>query len=98
MNAEHLRAELLAVLAAARGPITTTEARVAIAGTLDSHDRPVVAEQVYRALAVLQRRGVVRRADEPSRHGARWELAMLCVDAPGAARGDRQQSAKGSAQ
>lgn len=90
MKAEHLRAELLAVLAAARGPITTTEARVAIAGTLDSHDRPVVAEQVYRALAVLQRRGVVRRADEPSRRGARWELAMLCAETP--------QSAKGSAQ
>lgn len=76
MNAEQLRGELIVVLTAAQGPITTTDGRIAVAN--GRQDRPpVVAEQVYRALVVLQRRGVVLRVDEPASRHAQWELAML---------------------
>lgn len=80
MEAAHLRAELVAVLATAEGPLTTTDARIAIADKLGSQDRPVVAEQVYHALMVLHRRGVVRRVDDRPSRRARWELAVLFGD------------------
>lgn len=80
MEAAHLRAELVAVLATTEGPLTTTDARIAVAKKLGSQDRPVVAEQVYHALMVLERRGVVRRVDERPSRRARWELAVLFGD------------------
>lgn len=80
MEAAHLRAELVAVLATAEGPLTTTDARIAVADKRGSQDRPVVTEQVYHALMVLHRRGVVRRVDERPSRRARWELAVLFGD------------------
>lgn len=84
MNAERLRAELLAALAAAAEPITTTEARIAVSRTLAAElVRPPVTEEVYRCLLVLQRHGRVRRVvDEPSRRCAKWELATLFSEIP----------------
>lgn len=91
MRADQLRAELLQVLAAAQRPMTTTEARIAITDTLAGRGRPIVSEQVYRALVILQRHGAVRRVEEPSSRAAHWELAMLFCEIPGALRGYRQQ-------
>lgn len=50
MNAEQLRAELVEVLAAATGSTATRAARIAITEHRGAHGRPVVAEEVYRAL------------------------------------------------
>lgn len=80
MEAAQLRAELVAVLATAEGPLSTTDARIAVANRLGSQDRPVVAEQVYHALLVLHRRGVMRRVDERPSRRAQWELAVLFGD------------------
>jgi hypothetical protein len=75
MSAEQLRAELAEVLAAAEGPTTTSAARIAVTEHRRRRGRrPVVAEEVYRALLTLQRRGVVGRVhDQPGRL-AYWEL------------------------
>ena len=74
MSAEQLRAELVEVLGAASGPTTTSAARIAVTKNRGRCARPVVAEEVYRALLTLQRRGVVRRVhDQPGRL-AHWEL------------------------
>jgi len=93
MRADQLRAELLHVLAAAQRPITTTEARLALTAPPAHHARPVVAEQVYRALVVLQRHGMVRRVEDDSSRDAYWELAMLFADIPGPMRGYRNPPA-----
>lgn len=73
--AEELRAQLVDALARSAGPVTTTAARIAVTehrGRLGR--RAVVAEEVYRALLTLQRRGVVHRVhDQPGRL-AYWEL------------------------
>ena len=61
MNAEQLRAELVEVLAGASEPMTTSPARIAVTENCRRRGRPVVAEEVYRALVILARRGVVRR-------------------------------------
>jgi Fe2+ or Zn2+ uptake regulation protein len=54
-----LQADILAVLAAADGPVSTT----AVRNELNAHvGRRVVAEQVYKALRGLHGRGLVRRA------------------------------------
>jgi hypothetical protein len=72
--ADQLRAELVEVLAAATGPTTTRAARIAITEQRGERGRPVVAEDVYRALQTLQRRGVVCRVNgQPGQH-AHWEL------------------------
>lgn len=75
MSAEELRAQLVDALARAAGPLTTPAARTAVTehrGQLGR--RAVVAEEVYRALLTLQRRGMVRRVhDQPGRL-AHWEL------------------------
>jgi Fe2+ or Zn2+ uptake regulation protein len=74
VNAAQLRAELIEVLARTSEPITTSIARIALSERADGRDRPVVAEQVYRALLILQRKGIVRRVhDQPGRL-AHWEL------------------------
>jgi Fe2+ or Zn2+ uptake regulation protein len=75
MSDEQLRADLVEVLADARGPTTTSAARIAVTEHRGRFGlRPVVAEEVYRALLTLQRRGVVRRVHhQPGRH-AYWEL------------------------
>ena len=74
MSSEQLRTELVAVLAATQGPTTTSAARIAVTQHRGRRTRPVVAEEVYRALLTLQRRGVVRRVhDQPGRL-AHWEL------------------------
>lgn len=75
MSAEELRAQLVDALARAAGPMTTTAARVAVTerrGQLGR--RAVVAEEVYRALLTLQRRGVVRRVHGRPGRLAHWEL------------------------
>ncbi|GAB3036764.1 hypothetical protein MBOU_43420 [Mycobacterium bourgelatii] len=90
MKPDQLRIELLSILAAAEEPVTTTDARIAIARMLHAHDRPVVAEQVYRALVLLQRRGLVRRVDDSSSRGVRWELVVPFCEIPGPLRGYRQ--------
>jgi Fe2+ or Zn2+ uptake regulation protein len=74
--AEQLRADLVGVLAGASGPTTTRAARIAVAEQRGERGRPVVAEDVYRALQTLQRRGVVRRVDDQPGHHARWELTQ----------------------
>lgn len=75
MTAEQLRAELVEVLAGAQGSTTTSAARIAVTEQRRRFGRrAVVAEEVYRALLTLQRRGLVRRVyDKPGRL-ARWEL------------------------
>lgn len=81
MNPEQLRGELIAVLHAAGGPLTTTGIRAAVGARWRTGGRAVGAEEVYRGLLVLQRRGVVRRVfDQPGRL-AHWELAVLFDDA-----------------
>lgn len=80
MNAEQLRRELIAVLEAAGGPLTTTAVRAAVSTRLNHRGRAVVAEEVYRALLVLQRRGIVRRVFDQPGHLAHWELAVLFAD------------------
>lgn len=72
--ADQLRAELIEVLACASGPPTTRAARTAITEQRSQRGRPVVAEDVYRVLQTLRRRGQVRRVNgQPGRH-AHWEL------------------------
>ena len=75
MSGEQLRAELVEVLADAEGPTTTSAARIAVTEHRGRRGRrPVVAEEVSRALLTLQRRGVVRQVHhQPGRH-AHWEL------------------------
>ena len=75
MSGEQLRADLVEVLADAHGPTTTSAARIAVTEHRRRRGRrPVVAEEVYRALLTLQRRGVVGRVhDQPGRL-AYWEL------------------------
>ncbi|KQH80845.1 hypothetical protein AO501_26095 [Mycobacterium gordonae] len=91
MKAAQLRAELLKVLQKADGPITTTEARLEVSRGHGSEERPVVAEQVYRALVALQRYGAVRRVDDCSRRDALWELAVLFSEIPRTLHGPRRQ-------
>lgn len=91
MKAAQLRAELLKVLQEADGPITTTEARLEVSRGRGSEERPVVAEQVYRALMVLQSCGAVRRVDDCSRRDALWELAVPFGDIPRTLHGSRTQ-------
>lgn len=84
MNAKQLRDQLLEVLACASKPMSTTHARQAVTEYCRRRGRPVVAEEVYRALVILARRGVARRvADQPGR-GAHWELTRRHVRRPAA--------------
>lgn len=74
MNAEQLRNDLTEILACSAEPLSTTQARQAVTERCQRRGRPVVAEEVYRALAILARRGVVRRiSDQPGR-STHWEL------------------------
>ncbi|GAB4972602.1 hypothetical protein MAHJHV57_49050 [Mycobacterium avium subsp. hominissuis] len=76
MSPEELRGQLVDALARAAGPMTTTAARIAVTehrGQLGR--RAVVAEEVYRALLTLQRRGVVRRVHGQPGRLAHWALA-----------------------
>lgn len=90
VNAEQLRDQLVEVLAGTSEPMSTTQARIAVAEACRRHGRPVVAEEVYRALVVLARRGVVRRVADRPGHSARWELTRPHVPRP--ARGAFQLS------
>lgn len=82
MNAKQLREQLLEVLSGASEPMSTSHARLAITDYCRRRGRPVLAEEVYRALVVLARRGVVRRvADQPGR-GAHWELTRRHLRRP----------------
>ncbi len=67
MNAEQLRDQLLEVLAGASEPMSTTQARLAATEYCRRRGRPVVAEEVYRAVVILARRGVVRRRPDGPR-------------------------------
>lgn len=81
MNAEQLRDCLVEVLAGATEPLSTTQARVAVTQRCRRAGRPVIAEEVYRALVILARRGVVRRAADQPGHSAHWELTCRGVPA-----------------
>lgn len=84
MNAEQLHDQLVEVLAGASAPMTTSQARLAVTEYYRRRGRPVVAEEAYRALVILARRGVVRRVtDQPSR-AAHWELTRRHVRRPAA--------------
>lgn len=74
MNAEQLRDQLLEVLAGASEPRTTTQARLAVTECCRRRGRPVVAEEVYRALVILARRGVVHRVEDQPGRAAHWEV------------------------
>jgi hypothetical protein len=64
-----LQADILAVLAAADGPVSTADVR----NELNAHvGRRVVAEQVYKA---LHGRGLVRRAKAAGTRNAYWHSA-----------------------
>jgi len=67
-----LQADILAVLAAADGSVSTTDVR----NELNAHvGRRVVAEQVYTALRGLHGRGLVRRAQATGTRNAHWDSA-----------------------
>jgi Fe2+ or Zn2+ uptake regulation protein len=67
-----LQADILAVLAAADGPVSTTD----VPNELNAHvRRRVVAEQVYTALRGLHGRGLVRRAQATGTRNAHWHRA-----------------------
>lgn len=72
MNAEQLRDHLIEVLAGASTPMSTSHARLAVTEYCRRRGRPVVAEEVYRALVILARRG------------AHWELTGRHVRRPAA--------------
>lgn len=55
-----MRAELIEVLTGTHEPMTTSAARIALSERAGGRARPVVAEEVYRSLLILQRQGVVR--------------------------------------
>lgn len=68
-----LHLDILAVLADAGGPVSTTDVR----NQLNTHRScAVVAEQVYKALRTLQRRSLVRRARVPQSRNAYWHAAI----------------------
>jgi Fe2+ or Zn2+ uptake regulation protein len=72
VNAEQLRDRLIDVLARADAPMSTRQARLAVTECCRRRGRPMVAEEVYRALVILARRGAVRRVtDQPGREAHR---------------------------
>jgi hypothetical protein len=72
VNAEQLRDQLVEVLATASAPMSTSQAGLAVTEYCRRCGRPVVAEEVYRALVILARRGVVRHVtDQPGRSAHR---------------------------
>ena len=76
VDAEQLRGRLVEILASAKGPTTTSAALIAVTNHCCTNEhRPVVVEEVYRSLLILQHRGIVRRVrrKQPGRH-ARWQL------------------------
>lgn len=84
MNAEQLRDHLTEVLATASTPMSTSHARLAVTEYCRRRGRPVVAEEVYRALVILARRGVVRRVPDQPGRGAHWELTRNHMRRPAA--------------
>ena len=89
MNAEQLRDQLVEVLATASAPMSTSQARLAVTEYCRRRGRPVVAvdvvtEEVYRALVILARRGVVRRVTDQPGRAAHWELTRRHVRRPAA--------------
>jgi hypothetical protein len=80
VNAEQLRNHLLEVLEGADAPMSTTQARLAVTEYCRRLGRPVVAEEVYRALVILARRGQVCRAANPPGRSTHWKLTRrLCA-------------------
>ena len=67
-----LQADILAVLAAADGQVSTTDVRNELNADVG---RRVVAEQVYTALRGLHGRGLVRRAQATGTRNAYWHSA-----------------------
>ena len=67
-----LQADILAVLAVADGPVSTTDVRNELNADVG---RRVVAEQVYTALRGLHGRGLVRRAQATGTRNAHWHSA-----------------------
>jgi Fe2+ or Zn2+ uptake regulation protein len=70
--AAQLRAALIEVLAATHQPMTTSAARIALSKRPGDCVRPAVAEEVYRALLILQRQGAVRRVHDQPGWLAHW--------------------------
>jgi hypothetical protein len=84
VNAKQLRDQLLEVLTGASEPMSTTQARQAVTECCRRRGLPVVAEEVYHALVILARRGVVHRAADQPRRSAHWELTRRHVRRPAA--------------
>lgn len=72
-QAEHLRAQLLAVLAAAPAPLTTAELREQLSTDLG---HPIVIEKIYRALVILADRDEIRRVPTRGRN-TQWACAPV---------------------
>lgn len=64
-QAEHLRAQLMATLAAAPAPMPTAELREHLGTQLG---RPIVIEKIYRALVILADRGEIHRVPTRGRN------------------------------
>jgi Fe2+ or Zn2+ uptake regulation protein len=84
VNAEQLRDQLVEVLATASAPMSTSQARLAVTEYCRRRGRPVLAEEVYRALVILAWRGVVRRVTDQPGRAAHWELTRRHVRRPAA--------------
>jgi Fe2+ or Zn2+ uptake regulation protein len=84
VNAEQLRDQLIDVLAAADAPVSTRQARLAVTECCRRRGRPVVAEEVYRVLVILARRGAVRRVSDQAGREAHWELTRRHLRRPAA--------------
>lgn len=67
--------ELLAALCEAAVPVTATQLRTRVnAGRV----QPLIAEQVYRRLVALERRGLIRRAPTTSgRRDTSWQAITV---------------------
>ncbi len=63
--------DLLALIEAHRGPLSTTEVR---ARANSQASTPLVAEQVYRALRSLHQRGLIERVTVPDATQVLWQI------------------------
>ncbi|ORW10591.1 hypothetical protein [Mycobacterium kyorinense] len=77
MNAEQLRQRLIAALAAAGEPMTTSVLLTTLNTGNTPADRPIVVEEVYRGLRILADQGVVRRVTGQPGRSAHWALTRI---------------------
>jgi Fe2+ or Zn2+ uptake regulation protein len=65
-----LQAEVLSAVCDSDSPLSTTDVRHVVNR---GRPRPLVAEQIYRVLLALERRGFVRRAHQPPTRDVYWQ-------------------------